>query len=108
MSKDAPNAASAGADEKVELGLAIRQLVSYAKRYTGALVVAALASIAGAVLSLVGPGQLGEMTNIISAGLTAGIDMGAVQSIGVTLPVINRVTKKQSRTQDRPVGKEFV
>ncbi len=92
MSKDAPNAASAGADEKVELGLAIRQLVSYAKRYTGALVVAALASIAGAVLSLVGPGQLGEMTNIISAGLTAGIDMGAVQSIGVTLAVIYGVS----------------
>lgn len=49
-----------------------------------ALVLAAL----GAVLTIVGPDKIGEITNIMSEGLITGIDLAAIAKVGITLIVI--------------------
>ena len=49
-----------------------------------AMVLAALA----AVLTIIGPDKIGEMTNIMKDGLFGGIDMAAIGRIGITLAVI--------------------
>ena len=49
-----------------------------------ALVLAAL----GAVLTIIGPDKIGEITNIMSEGLIMGIDLAAIAKVGITLIVI--------------------
>ena len=49
-----------------------------------ALVLAAL----GAVLTIIGPDKIGEITNIMSEGLMTGIDLAAIAKVGITLIVI--------------------
>ena len=49
-----------------------------------ALVLAAL----GAVLTIIGPDKIGEITNIMSEGLITGIDLAAIAKVGITLIVI--------------------
>lgn len=49
-----------------------------------ALVLAAL----GAVLTIIGPDKIGEITNIMSEGLITGIDLAAIAKMGITLIVI--------------------
>ena len=49
-----------------------------------ALVLAAL----GAVLTIIGPDKIGEITNILSEGLITGIDLAAIAKVGITLIVI--------------------
>ena len=49
-----------------------------------ALVLAAL----GAVLTIIGPDKIGEITNIMSDGLITGIDLAAIAKVGITLIVI--------------------
>lgn len=49
-----------------------------------ALVLAAL----GAVLTIIGPDKICEITNIMSEGLITGIDLAAIAKVGITLIVI--------------------
>lgn len=49
-----------------------------------ALVLAAL----GAVLTIIGPDKIGEITNIMSEGLITGIDLAAIAKVGIMLIVI--------------------
>ena len=49
-----------------------------------ALVLAAL----GAVLTIIGPDKIGDITNIMSEGLITGIDLAAIAKVGITLIVI--------------------
>ena len=53
-----------------------------------ALVLAAL----GAVLTIIGPDKIGEITNIMSEGLITGIDLAAIAKVGITLIVIYGLT----------------
>ncbi len=64
------------------------QLLEYAHKYMPAVVIASVLSIGGAILNLVGPSKLGEMTDLISSGLTGAIDLDAVKSIGILLVVL--------------------
>jgi hypothetical protein len=45
-----------------------------------ALVLAAL----GAVLTIIGPDKIGEITNIMSEGLITGIDLAAIAKVGIS------------------------
>jgi ATP-binding cassette subfamily B protein len=74
--------------EKDNLGHAFRRLFSYGKRYAGAVIAASVLAVAGAVLNLLGPQRLGEMTDLIQQGLSGTIDLDAIRSIGVVLVVI--------------------
>lgn len=62
-----------------------KKLIVYCKAYWVMLAVAFIGAIGGTVFTLVGPGKLSELTKIISDGISAGIDLGAVKAIGLTL-----------------------
>lgn len=61
------------------------KLISFCRPYFAAIVIALLCAAAGAVLSVLGPDKLGQMTETIMAGFTGGIDMGAVRSVALAL-----------------------
>lgn len=81
-----PNGALAQGGEKAEnFGRAIKKLFSYCKTYLPAIAAAVFLAVAGSVLNIVGPGKLAEITNLITNGMTAGIDLEAVAGIAWTL-----------------------
>lgn len=71
-----------------------KKILVYGKRFTPLLIIAVVFSAAGTVLSLVSPGLLSAMTNIITAGLkpdasgVAAVDMEQVFHIGVFLVIL--------------------
>ncbi len=89
-SQNMPGMGNAGAvtDQKVDLGHAFRRLARYCRPWLAAVAVASILALAGAALNLIGPGKLGEMSDIITDGLAGTVDMGAVRSIGAFLIAI--------------------
>lgn len=73
---------------KVDVGASFRRLLVYARRYIPGFVVAVLLSLAGTVLTLIGPSKLGEMTDLIAAGITGTMDLDAVTGIAMLLVVL--------------------
>ncbi len=63
------------------------KLIRYCKGYMPAITVAILAAVAGAILQIIGPNRLSAMTDEISKGLKAGIDLNAVTRIGILLVI---------------------
>lgn len=66
-------------------GLAVKKILKYSKKHVGLVIVAALLACASAVLALIGPNKVGDITNLISEGIMTGIDVNAVFNIGLTL-----------------------
>lgn len=61
------------------------KLLRYCKKYWPAMIIAVLFSAGGAVLTLLGPDKISELTKVIGEGLMTTIDMSAVKKIGFTL-----------------------
>ena len=59
----------------------IKKLISYCKKYMPAIILSLILSGAGAILTLIGPNKVQDLTNLITKGLSSSIDMGAVLSI---------------------------
>ena len=74
--------------EKVDLGASLRKLAAYMRGDIPALVTALVLAALGAVLTIIGPGKIGEMTNLMSEGFSTGIDLAAVGRIGALLAVV--------------------
>jgi len=75
------------------------KLLRYSKEHWIIITAALVCAAVGAVLSLLGPGKLSDMTNLIKDGLISGIDMEAVAAIGITLAVIYGVSALLSLSQ---------
>ncbi|UWP59852.1 ABC transporter ATP-binding protein [Ruminococcus gauvreauii] len=63
----------------------VRMLFSYSKKYLAGIAVAVIAAMAGTVIALVGPEKLKDLTNLITKGIGASIDMPGVVKIGLLL-----------------------
>jgi ATP-binding cassette subfamily B protein len=61
------------------------KLLRYTKNYLPALVIAMICSIIGTIFSIVGPRFMGNMTDVISVGLTSSVDISAVVSTAYKL-----------------------
>ncbi len=61
------------------------KIAVYCKRILPLIIVALVCAIAGTVLSLLGPNQLSELTDLITDGLIAGINLSAVLKIAIIL-----------------------
>ena len=87
-----PNMSRMGGGVAIERNTDVAGSLGKLFDYIGALkisvIVACALSLVGAVLNLIGPSRLGEMTDLISVGLTGTIDLGAVGRIGVLLVVL--------------------
>lgn len=61
------------------------KLIRYCRNYIAAIVVALICIVIGTVLTLLGPDKISDLTDLITKGIAAGIDMEAVTEIGFTL-----------------------
>lgn len=56
------------------------------------VIVALILAALGAVMTIIGPDKVGEITDLISDGLVGGIDMSAIAKVGITLVAIYLVS----------------
>ncbi|WP_434088302.1 ABC transporter ATP-binding protein [Desemzia incerta] len=71
-----------------------KDLLAYINVYLPIVVVALVLAMGAAVISLIGPRQLSEITDLITAGLTGQLDIAAIEKIAlllVTLYVISYI-----------------
>lgn len=69
-------------------GNPLMDLIRYCKDYIPVIVAALALACASAVMTLIGPNKLGDITNIVTEGLMTEIDLKAIGEIAVFLVVI--------------------
>ena len=74
--------------EKTDLKGALNDLSAYMRKSLGAVLLALVLAALSAVLTIIGPDQVGKIATIMSDGLFSGIDLAAVARVGVLLAVI--------------------
>ena len=62
-----------------------KQLFTYSKKYVAGFIIAVITAVAGTVLALIGPNRLSEITNMITAGMSATVDISGIVQIAVFL-----------------------
>ncbi len=75
------------------------KLIRYCRKYWGAVIAAVICSAGGTVMTLIGPDKLSDLTDLITEGLLAGIDMEGVAGICFTLVGLYIVSLVLSLTQ---------
>lgn len=77
---------SMGAGEKADdFRKAMGQLISYCKKYLPLMMTAVVLAVVGAVLNIIGPSKIADITDLITEGLMTGIDIDAIVHICILL-----------------------
>ena len=74
--------------EKTDLKGALNDLSAYMRKSLGVVILALILAALSAVLTIIGPDQVGKIATLMSDGLLTGIDLAAVARVGVLLAVI--------------------
>ena len=74
--------------EKTDLKGALNDLSAYMRRSLGVVILALVLAALSAVLTIIGPDQVGKIATIMSDGLLGGIDLAAIARVGILLAVI--------------------
>ena len=74
--------------QKTELKAALRRLTAYLRKSLGILIFALILAALSAVLTIIGPDQVGKIATLMSEGLMTGIDLAAVAKVGILMAVI--------------------
>ena len=74
--------------EKTDLKGALNDLSTYMRKSLGIVVLALVLAALSAVLTIIGPDQVGKIATIMSEGLLGGIDLAAIARVGILLAVI--------------------
>ena len=74
--------------EKTDLKGALNDLSTYMRKSLGIVVLALVLAALSAVLTIIGPDQVGKIATIMSEGLLGGIDLAAIERAGILLAVI--------------------
>lgn len=73
---------------KGEMASAMKKIIEYMKGSVGIVAVALVLAAIGAVLTIIGPDKVGEITDLMADGLMTGIDLKAVAMVGIFLGAI--------------------
>lgn len=73
---------------KGEMTSAMKKIIEYMKGSVGIVAVALVLAALGAVLTIIGPDKVGEITDLMADGLMTGIDLKAVARVGIFLGAI--------------------
>lgn len=74
------------AEKPKDFRSAVRRLAAYCRRWRGWFLLAFALALGSTVLTLLGPGRLGRITDAISAGMSSGtFDLPAIRATGITL-----------------------
>ena len=86
---------------KYSFGESIGKFIKYLKPYYFWLILAIIFAVGGTICSIIGPNQIGEMTNIIQDAVYAGtaIDLEAIARIGILLVVLYAISSVLSYLQ---------
>ena len=74
--------------EKTDLKGALHDLSAYMRKSLGVIILALVLAALSAVLTIIGPDQVGRIATIMSDGLLGGIDLAAIARVGILLAVI--------------------
>lgn len=74
--------------EKTDLKGALNDLSTYMRKSLGVVVLALVLAALSAVLTIIGPDQVGKIATIMSDGLLGGIDLADIARVGILLAVI--------------------
>lgn len=69
-------------------GKALKELLKYIKAYIPAVVASLLLGAISAVISVIGPGKISDITNLITEGIAGIVDIEAIVNICVLLAVL--------------------
>lgn len=79
-------------DKAKDFKTSIKRLFTYNKSYLKFMIFGWICAFGMAIMTLLGPDKIKEITNIITAGLLTGIDMTAVRDIGLSLVIIYAIS----------------
>ena len=74
--------------EKTDLKGTLNDLSTYMRKSLGVVVLALVLAALSAVLTIIGPDQVGKIATTMSEGLLGGIDLAAIARVGILLAVI--------------------
>ena len=74
--------------EKTDPKGALNDLRAYMRKSLGVVILALVLAALSAVLTIIGPDQVGKIATIMSDGLLGGIDLAAIARVGILLAVI--------------------
>lgn len=75
-------------EKKKNMFAPLGKVFAYMKNSIPAIIVALILAAAAAVLTIIGPDKIGEMTTLMQKGLYGSVDMSGITKIGITLAVI--------------------
>lgn len=76
------------AEKPKDFKKSMKKLISYAKKYIPIIIVVIILSSLSSILSIIGPNKLRDITNLVTEGLVAGIDVNKIQEIAIFLVII--------------------
>ncbi len=76
------------ANKQSNIKEAYKKFFKYIKKFRKLLTLAVIFSLLGSILSLVGPSQIKEMTDLIGEGIRYGIDLGKISDIAILIIII--------------------
>lgn len=74
--------------QDANMGKALSRLSQYMHKTLGVMIFALVLAALSAVMTIIGPDKVGQIATLMSDGLVAGIDLGAVAKVGIFLAVI--------------------
>ncbi len=74
--------------KKNKMFSSLNDVFKYMNKSIYAVICALILAAASAVLTIIGPNKIGEMTTLMEQGLTGEIDLGAIAQLGITLAAI--------------------
>ncbi len=83
-----PGGGGVAGEKASDAGAALRDLLSYCRPYIPAILVALCLGAVSAVFSVVGPGRISEITDMITEGLAGAIDLSGIVGICVFMAVL--------------------
>ena len=78
-----------------------KKLLRYCREYRVHLILSLFCAFAGTIFTLLGPGRIADLTDVISEGIVTGIHMEKVQGIAITLICFYSISLILSVSQGR-------
>lgn len=67
---------------------ALKKLINYCKKYWLIIIIALIFASLSAIFTIIGPNKIGEITDLIKAGIATQIDLQAILQVAIFLAVI--------------------
>jgi ATP-binding cassette subfamily B multidrug efflux pump len=83
-----PGMGTNSVEKSKDMKKAYKNLFRYIGRYRWIILAASVLSVAGAILNLIGPSKLSEVTDLITEGMNSHIDLALIAEISILLAVL--------------------